>query len=321
QQTSDQVLGANFELLGQVLHADAFRDGDAASNGRRLIRHRHARRWDVALHWALFHTAGDIALSRPARRTSRASAGTSGTWGRGGGPYTEWTRAGGRLPRRMHGPAFPWTQGRTCSRRTTRGSGPLENRLPRHRTAWRGTWRSSGRRRGRSCRTRWRLINRPRTRLRNDHARLWRLRCWGRRWLGGRRRNLRYRSTRRRSGRRGRLGNRWGRRGLRTRRSIGGTRRFTDFRRRYSRRWLGGWARRNRKCRTRLLAGYDQPGRGCRRLGLRRHWNRRLGCRWRRNGGLSFGDRRRHNCGPRRSCYGRRCRLLGTDCVQYIPWL
>ena len=40
QQPSDQVLGANIQLLRQILHADAFRNRDAPRDGLWLVRER-----------------------------------------------------------------------------------------------------------------------------------------------------------------------------------------------------------------------------------------------------------------------------------------
>ena len=70
QQTGNQILRANIQLLRQILHADAFRDGDVPRDRLRLIRKRKPRRRNIALHRAFLHTARNIALSGPARWTT-----------------------------------------------------------------------------------------------------------------------------------------------------------------------------------------------------------------------------------------------------------
>ena len=72
QQAGDQVLGANSQLLRQVLHADAFRNGDAARDRQRLAGKRKPRRRNEALHRAFLHATRNIALSRT-RRTSHGT--------------------------------------------------------------------------------------------------------------------------------------------------------------------------------------------------------------------------------------------------------
>ena len=57
EQRGDQVLGADVELFGQVLDADALGDGDLAGDGHRLVAVLHAaiaRRRHKALHRAFF---------------------------------------------------------------------------------------------------------------------------------------------------------------------------------------------------------------------------------------------------------------------------
>ncbi len=79
QQRRDQVLGADFELLRQVLHADAFGDGDLAGDGQRLVAVLHAAiawRRHKALHRAFFGLrilllATSAAARRGALRASR----------------------------------------------------------------------------------------------------------------------------------------------------------------------------------------------------------------------------------------------------------
>ena len=82
QQPRDQILCANIQLFGQILHADAFCDGDAPRDGLRLVRERHARRRNIALHRAFLHTAWNIALPRPSRRPTRTATRTRGSWRR-----------------------------------------------------------------------------------------------------------------------------------------------------------------------------------------------------------------------------------------------
>ena len=69
QQARDKVLGANSQLLGQVFHADAFRNRDAPRDGQRLAGKRKPRRRNKALHRAFLHTSRNIALSRTRRTT------------------------------------------------------------------------------------------------------------------------------------------------------------------------------------------------------------------------------------------------------------
>ena len=70
EQRGDQVLGANFELLGQVLYADAFGHGDFARDGQRLVAELRgaAKTWrrHKALHRA-FLRLGILLPAAPAR--------------------------------------------------------------------------------------------------------------------------------------------------------------------------------------------------------------------------------------------------------------
>ena len=70
------VLGANAQLLGQVLHRDSFGNRDIPRDRRRLVADGHARRRSVALHRAFLHPSRHIALSRTARRSSRTASRT-----------------------------------------------------------------------------------------------------------------------------------------------------------------------------------------------------------------------------------------------------
>ena len=71
EQGGDEVLGADFELLGQVLDADAFGHGDFAGDGQRLIAEMcgPAKTWrrHKALHWAFLGLGILLAPPRPAR--------------------------------------------------------------------------------------------------------------------------------------------------------------------------------------------------------------------------------------------------------------
>src|SRR5581483_2718684 len=109
QQAGDQVFRADLKLLSEILHADTFCDRDAARNGRRLVRHHHARRWNVALHRTFLHAARDISLPWPSRRPSRTRSGASRTWRRCGRSNTDGTSSGRRLPSGMHRATFSGT--------------------------------------------------------------------------------------------------------------------------------------------------------------------------------------------------------------------
>ena len=69
QQARDQVLGANFELLRQILYADAFGDRDVARDRQRLVAKATAetRRRREALHRAFFGLRGYRCPPRRAR--------------------------------------------------------------------------------------------------------------------------------------------------------------------------------------------------------------------------------------------------------------
>ena len=112
QQTRDQILRANIQLLRQILHADAFGDGDVPRDRLRLIRERKPRRRNVALHRAFLHPAWNIALSGTSRRTTGTAAGTRWSRRRHGRARadSERTRTGRRLARRMHRTAFTGPQ-------------------------------------------------------------------------------------------------------------------------------------------------------------------------------------------------------------------
>ena len=93
QQARDQIFGADFELLRQILDADSFSNRDAARDRLRLIGKRQPRRRHEALHRAFLHTARNIALPRPARGRARPAAGTSRARRR-----QSWSNPSGRVP-------------------------------------------------------------------------------------------------------------------------------------------------------------------------------------------------------------------------------
>ena len=77
EQGGDQVLGADFELLGQVLDADALGDGDLAGDGQRLGAVLHAAiawRRHKALHRAFFGLGILLLASAAAARGSALRA-------------------------------------------------------------------------------------------------------------------------------------------------------------------------------------------------------------------------------------------------------
>ncbi len=113
EQTRDQILSADFKLLGEIFYADAFGNGDGASDRQRLVRKRKPRRRSEALHRAFFHSTRNVALSGTARWAAGAGAGASGAGRRKSGADTHGTRAGRACASRMHGTAFAGTQGRT----------------------------------------------------------------------------------------------------------------------------------------------------------------------------------------------------------------
>ena len=136
QQARDQILGANSQLLGQVLDADSFRDGDAARDRLRLVRKRQARRRHEALHRAFFYASRNIALPWPAGRRTRTAART------------------GRRPRRQLPVQLPADGYRSATGASDAWAGvrldavaaggwstwtrPLKNWLTRHRTSRNG---------------------------------------------------------------------------------------------------------------------------------------------------------------------------------------
>ena len=63
EQTRDQILGADFKLLGQVFDADAFWNRNTSRDRQRLTRQRQPRRRHEALHRAFLHATRDVTLS------------------------------------------------------------------------------------------------------------------------------------------------------------------------------------------------------------------------------------------------------------------
>ena len=106
QQGCDQILGADFELLRQIFHADAFGDGDLARDGHRLVAVLHAAvtwRRHKALHRAFFGlrilllstAAAARACALRARRSVRRRS-AARAWpcaAKAGASAKSWTRA------------------------------------------------------------------------------------------------------------------------------------------------------------------------------------------------------------------------------------
>ena len=119
-------------------------------------------------------------MSGTTRRRAGTAGGTSGSrrrCRRRTGAHTEWTCAGRRLARRVHGAALPGTNGRTRSGSLRPGT--LENGLSGNWAARTGSQRRTrgiGRRSSGLDRLGWRLIDGARAGLRHDDA--------GRRWSG-----------------------------------------------------------------------------------------------------------------------------------------
>ena len=175
KQAGDEIFRADAELLGKILHADAFGDGDAARDGLRLVGDHHARRRSVALHRAFFDSARNVALSGTTRWTAgtRAGARRAGRRHRSGaGSDTEWTRTGRRLTSGMHGATLAGTQRRTRGAAGRLRARALENRLTGDGPSGRGTcWRSWCGLTGGCGRLDRRLVHGTRAGLRHDHAR------------------------------------------------------------------------------------------------------------------------------------------------------
>ena len=184
QQPGNQVLGANAQLLCQVLYAGAFRNRDVPRDGQRLAGKRQPWRRNEALHRAFLHATGHIALSRT-RRTSHRTTGWRGRSCSDTCSCTKW-RTGSRRSGTswVRTTAFPGPHGRPgLSRCELSRSLPLT--LRRHsRTRSLEDWfapfgHSSSRRRRRGAwprsRRRRRRIDRTRSGLRHDQSpRRWR---------------------------------------------------------------------------------------------------------------------------------------------------
>src|SRR3984885_5954550 len=203
QQTRDQILRTNVQLLRQIFYTDAFGDGDAARDRLGLIRHHHAGWRRVALHRAFLHPARNITLTGTPRRPAGTATRTGCSWGWESWTYAQRARSRGRLPGGMHGATLAGTQRRPrWPPRASSWDGwtALKNRLSRHGTPGSGAHCAAD---GDSRLHRWgsrshgRFVNRARPSLRNDHTR----RRWRRsdglcrnRWRGGSaRRNYRSR--------------------------------------------------------------------------------------------------------------------------------
>ena len=172
QQTRDQIFRANFQLLGQILHADALGDGDVARDRQRLVRKRQPRRRNIALHRAFLHPARNVTLSGtrdgppgrlPGRMVPEAAEPP--------GPTPSGRAPVGDCARRMHGTTLARTQRRTGPRPAARRTRALENRLARHRTAGRRTRSRQLRARRGSCGRGGGPCKPDAAGLRHDHAR------------------------------------------------------------------------------------------------------------------------------------------------------
>ena len=130
QQRGDQVLGANFELLGQVLHADALGHGDLAGDGQRLVAVLHAAiawRRHKALHRA-FLGLGILLLAAAAAargRALRARRFAGRRCAAGAGTRRQSPGAAppnpGRAPKPGRAPGAAGPPGRESARRGARG--------------------------------------------------------------------------------------------------------------------------------------------------------------------------------------------------------
>ncbi len=167
-------------FLREVLDADAFRDGDFAGNRQRLGGKREPRRRHKPLHRTFLLAARNITLSRT---TGRCGTAWRSSWGRRQGTLADGAHRAAHgtpsLPRgragRMHGTTLTGTQrrtrragGRSCSRwhSALLRAGTLEQRLPTDRLAR----RAGSRRRRRTNRLHWCVINRARTGLGHNHT-------------------------------------------------------------------------------------------------------------------------------------------------------
>ena len=198
KQTSDHVFCADFQLLGQILHADTFGNRDGARDRQRLVRNHHARWRNKALHRAFLHPTRNIALSwTPRRRGPSRRPSCRRRRNRTNTCTAHRTCSRRSRTRRMHRTTLARTQWRTIAHRaaarTSLRTWTLENRLAGN---WTSTLRT--RTRGTGYRSRWsrrRQIHWARTGLRNNessanrlsrhrtHGLPWSTLCWTlRRW-------------------------------------------------------------------------------------------------------------------------------------------
>src|SRR3954470_18792313 len=103
QQARDQIFRADIQLLGEFLDADSFGNLDRAADRQRLVGNLLLLMRHVALHWAFFDPARNIALSRSARRRTgagcRAARRRWATWAYAHWAGSAWTCTGRRCAR------------------------------------------------------------------------------------------------------------------------------------------------------------------------------------------------------------------------------
>ena len=158
QQCCDQVLGANFELLGQILHADAFSYGDFAGDRQRLIAEVRgaAKTWwrHKALHWAflglwiLLATAAGAILRcalRARRLTGRRSAAGTRSCAKAAGAWSAKSGSGAKSRSSARGTTGPAGSCKSSTRRVL-GTWTSAGELPRGATGSRRTLLESSRR-------------------------------------------------------------------------------------------------------------------------------------------------------------------------------
>ena len=140
-------LARMLQLLGQVLHADAFRNRDAARDGQRLARKRQPRRRNKALHRAFLHSTRNIALSRARGTASRTLSGRRRRSSHTGSGAESRTRSRRTRARRMRTTAL--TRPHWLTRRAGLGATPGRGRwkigLPRSGITWRCGVAAAGR--------------------------------------------------------------------------------------------------------------------------------------------------------------------------------
>ncbi len=118
QQARDEILGADAELFGKILYADAFRDGNRARDRHGLIAERKPGRRRETLHRSFLLAArACITLAGTAGRRADAGAGTrSGARRRSTGRSSEQTARTGRTTGTRTHAGTSGTHGRTSAR-------------------------------------------------------------------------------------------------------------------------------------------------------------------------------------------------------------